>query len=403
MKINNKESGMTFPIALVLIVFLIPAVTVFFYVFSKESDYTRMDKRIKSAGFLAENCITDLMRQFSQDYYAGHYDSASLNMPEAFMNYGFSSMTVTPNSTTHTLVIDALGKYGTNSSNPEAQKRLHAIIKFSSPFTSYGLIYNTSLSVGSGASYSGKIRINGNLTAGSGVTFAGDVIVNGNISITAPVSITGDCYCSGTIPAALTVTGTKYTYVPPFTWPNLNLSYYASNYNYKCTSSKTVTFNSNGTFTIDSVNYTVPAEGAIIYGEGTSTDLTISGTVKGHVTILAGRDIIITDNINYANGTNNADASDSIAIFAIRNTVLKKNSALTIHGIFFCQTGTIKGYYSYGGSSRALYIYGARAMNQQVDTASYYDPRYYIYDSQAQSYPPPSLPEKPLLVSWQVK
>jgi len=406
---GKNQNGYAMVIVLVLLVFLFPIASTFLYRAVKESTFTRMERRNKTATTLANNVLVDLMRQFSQSYYSGHYDSDSLSRNEMFYEVGFSTVTIIADSVNHYLYITALGKYGKDVDNPLSSKRLYAVIQFISDLTTHNFWCNTAQSWGSGVNESGKDRVKGNVSFGGNCTFNGPFICEGNVTGNSSNRIKSDLYCTGSF-GSVTVDGGKYPYVPEAAWPSIDVSYYNSYYSYKCTSAQTIQFNSDGTFTVvGSTIIAIPSDGAIIFGQ--NCNLTVYGTVHGRVTVVASGtqgsstqgNIYITNNLNYANGTNNASNADSIAILAHNYIYFNKTgSPHYIHGATFSQYRTVKNGSS-PSSKKALYFYGTMIVNQGVALSSGYNPRYYNFDTELSKYSPPGLPEKPCLVTWHLK
>lgn len=363
-------------------------------------------RQYKTARMLANDAMVDFMRQFSQSAYDVHYSSAVLARPVMFYNVGFSSVTVIPNALAHTLFLQASGRSGPSATGPLARKTLYAVIQFVSDLTTHSTLVNTNFTSGAGAVYNGRVRINGNWACVDPVTVnGGPVVVTGSITAGNPV-INGDLYCPGTI-GGTTVTGTWYRFAPDFTWPSLDLTYYSQRYNYLTTTNATITFNPTGTFTVigTTTPITIPATGAIIFAR--NANLTIHGTVLGRVTIVAGGpagsptqgNITIDSDLLYSSGSDSADATHSIAVLASNwINFAKDNSGLTVHGVFFSDNASLRAT-GIGLSGRTLNVYGTRIINQQTQLSAY-STRSYIFDTQLQRYPPPGLPENPLLATW---
>ncbi|MEW6557458.1 MAG: hypothetical protein AB1349_08905 [Elusimicrobiota bacterium] len=405
------SNGQTMVIVLVLMLFLFPIAASFLYVSVTEMIHTRMERRFKTATALANNVLVDLMRQFSQSYYVGHYDSDSLARNEMFYEVGFSTVTIFADAVDHYLYIQATGKYGKDVDNPLSDKKLYAVIQFYSDITNYNFWCNTAQSWGSGVTESGTDRVKGNVSLGGNCTFNGDFICEGNMSGNSTNRIRNNLYCTGSF-GSVTVDGNKYNFVPEASWPSIDVSYYDNYYNFKSTWTRTIQFSSDGTFTVTGATapITIPSGGCIIFGKNCNINISAS-TVKGRVTVVASGtqgsttqgNIRLNGNLNYANGTNNASDSDSIALLAHNYIYFNKTgSAHYVHGATFSQYRSVKNGSS-PASKKALYFYGTMIVNQSVSLSGGYNPRYYIFDTELNKYSPPGLPERPYLVTWHMK
>ncbi|MFH0948181.1 MAG: hypothetical protein V1833_04190 [Elusimicrobiota bacterium] len=385
--------------------FLFPIAAAFLYVSVTETTHTRMERRFKTATALANNVLVDLMRQFSQSFYEGHYETDSLARDEMFYEIGFSTVTITSDQLRHYLFITATGKYGKDADNPLSQKHLYAVIQFISDLTDYGTSMNGNFTTSlSNVDYIGKMRIGGTWTiSASNVRVIGGPVFVGSISGGSGCTIQGDLYYQ-TSKGAVTVTGTAYNYLPEIQWPTISSTYYSQHYNYKYTSDKTIVFNSTGTFTIGTTSYTIPSSGCIIYGDNCNFD--IRGTIRGRVTLCAtyttsgkGKIRVYNGDLNYANGTHYASQQDSFAALSTGGiSFYKTGSDIYAHGVFF--DGSANNMSATGSSGKKLYIYGTRNKNISVSGLS---GGTISYDTNLNMYPPPGLPEKPYLITWHMK
>jgi len=381
------------------------------------------EKKYQSATRLASDCITEIMRQFSQNYYEDHYSTENLEREISYRNYGFTEVEIIPNRNTHTLFIEATGKYGSDSANPESKRRLWAVIKFISDLTTYGTYLNGDFTTSaSNVTYYGKIWINGNwnITGWNVQSVGGPVFVQGNIS--GSLNIDGDLYYGGSKGSWINVTGNSYNFFPLGDFPTLDTEYYQVHYNFKFTHFDAlptedpwwetlkyvrIDFNSNGTFTVNGSNtYTIPSDGCIIYGE--NTNIRVTGTVKGRVTVMTSKSssnrgvIKVRGNLTYANGTHYASSDCSFAALATGGIRFRSTSysGMQIHGVYFYDTtsGYMYAKNKYWGGTFSLYgtrnrgIYISRFFHSGVEFDPYLD-----------TYPPPGLPERPHLVSWKFK
>ncbi|MBI4679556.1 MAG: hypothetical protein HY748_18440 [Elusimicrobia bacterium] len=410
------QKGSALLAALAILLFALP-IAIAFYKYSAQTLLSAMaEKRQKTAAFIANSVVTDYMRQFSQDAYNGHYDVDRLSRPETFYSAGFSSMTFEADQVNRTVFLRAVGTYGSEA-KPLARKTLEALIQFQSDLVQYGTMVNGAFTVSaSNVGYDGGFWTNGNLSVtGTNVRFnGGPVVVNGNLSGAASVVIDGDLYYSGTSAGSVTVLGNKYNYVPAVTWPTLDFGYYDAHYTYKATSDKTIVFNSTNTFTVaGGLTYAIPADGAIIYCENCS--LTLRGVVSGRVTAVAGGavgncssaagKITVSDNLYYVGASSVAAGPGQSFAALARNCVRfsKTGSDLLAAGVFFVEQGTGNMQLS-GSSGRKFWLYGVRTQGIGISPSNSFSTlRSLNYDPNLRSYPPPGLPEKALLVNWNLR
>ena len=396
--------------AVILMFLLIPVASGFLYVLRDQLRFTTSERQIKTARTLANNALVDFMRQFSQDYYSGHYDTASLARAESFYAVGFTSVSVTADSQNHTVFIEATGKYGASAQSPLARKTLYGLIQFVSDLTDYGTLINGNLTTSaSNVTYLGKFWINGTWSiTGSNVRLeGGPALVLQNVSGSASAVINGDLYYGGTSAGSVTVNGTKYNFFPDKTFPTLNLSYYQNHYNYRITTNNTqLLFNSNGTVLIGTTTISIPSTGMIIWGQ--NVNLNVRGTLRGRVTVVAthtgsgpGGQVIMNGDLVYANGTNSASSLDSFAALATRRINFTRLGAnMTVCGVYFVNTGTTNMSVT-GSSGRTFNFFGTR--NQIMWVSGFTAGRNISFDPNLNRFPPPGLPERPVLVTCHIK
>jgi hypothetical protein len=396
-----------------MFVLLLPLTFAFVRYVTQAVTAATRERRQKAAGQMAADVVSDYMRQFSQNAYSGHYDTASLSRPKTFYTAGYSTVTFSADEASRTLWLTAEGGVG-DPDAPDARKRVEALIQFSSDLVQYGTMVNGPFTISaSNVSYLGGLWSNGNLSVtGANVRFnGGPVVVNGNVSGAASVVVDGDLYYSGTSAGSVSVLGNRYNFIPATTWPTLDFNYYDAHYTYKTTVSRTIVLNSTQTFTVVGVGtYAIPASGAIIYGE--NCNLTVRGPVSGRVTVVAGGavgsgtqgNITVSDNIYYAVGSSvAASAAASFGALARNRITFSKTSAnLTAVGVYFVEQGTTNMALT-GSSGYRFWLYGVRTQGITISPGtSFSSGRSIAYDANLRAYPPPGLPEKALLVNWKM-
>lgn len=412
----GSECGQALVLALLLILLALPVGVVVCKYVNAVFLSSMAERRQKTAAQIANSALTDYMRQFSQDAYNGHYDPASLDRGEDFYSAGFSSITYVADEVNRTVYVRARGHYG-SADNIQASKTLEALVQFQSDLTQYGTMVNGNFTISaSNVSYDGGMWINGDLrVTGSNVRFnGGPLVVQGDLTGASSVVLDGDLYYSGTDDGDVTILGASHNYVPATTWPALDMSYYDAHYTYKTTVDRSVVFNADGTFTVvGDGTHAIPPKGAIIYAE--DANLEVSGAVNGRVTVVAGGSpgscssskgkVTVEDNLYYAGASSvTANASGSFAALASNCIRFDKSGQdLLVVGVFFVENGTSNMRLS-GSSGRRFWLYGVRTQGISVSPGSSFNGgRYLTYDARLRAYPPPGLPEKALLVGWNLR
>lgn len=421
----GKRRGIAMVVVNLMILFLVPFVLYIALTSRAHLKSSLKEKQLKMSGSLASNILVDLMRQFSQNYYEGHYDTDSLSRNSAFYTAGFSEVHTEADAQNHRLYIQATGKYGRDSASPLADRDLYGAVQFISDLTDYGTLIDGTFTISaSNVTYYGKWWITGNLKiTGSNVTFmGGPLIVGGNLQVTGSnARINGDLYYSGTLTGSPYVSGTSYNFYPTdMSYPSIKSTFYQVNYNYKLTADRTLRFNahpSSSTFSIIDTTITVPVteSGMVIYGE--NVNLTVYGTVRGRVTVATSNtgskgkitvglnnqsaDLLYYDPLTGGTTTSAAAGSSFAALpsngLTFQGKTTSPYSDLTVCGVFF-DSGA-NNMTATGKSSKKLYLYGTR--NKPISTS--FGGSVFTYDNWLNNFPPPGLPERPLLVTWHIK
>lgn len=426
----QTRPGMGLIMAILLSLFILPTFLYLSWNASTALRHSLRERQQEEAGGVAAQALVDYMRQFSQDYYEGHYDAATLNRNRTFYGAGFVDVEHHANPAAHTLYVKASGKAGRGTGQPGlAGKTLDAAIQFISGLTDYGTLINGAFTISaSNITYFGKWWITGNLSiTGSNVRFAGGpLIVGGNLSVSGSnVRVDGDLYHGGTLTGSPIVSGTAYNFYPSdMVYPDIRESHYSANYNYRLTGTdRILQFNahpSSSTFSVIGTTITVPVieSGMIILGE--NVNLTVYGTVRGRVTVATtntsgtkGRITVgqssAESNLLYYNPltggtTTSAALGSSIALLASNGITLQGKTStpvqdLTVCGVIFNRSAADIS--ASGGSTRRLNIYGTR--NKPISTSGFGGGTTMIYDVGLNANPPPGLPERPVLVTWRMR
>ena len=296
MRPSDRRRGAILPMVLVLIAVVLPLSIFLAQRVSQDLLHTRMNSRIRTASSLANNMVTDILRQFSQNYQGDHYSAAALQRTPVRYAQGFSSLTVTSDANQHYLYFQGIGGYGDDVDHPENRKVIDGVIKFVSDLTTFGTMSNGNFTTSaSNVTYLGKMWLNGDWSvSGSNITVnGGPVFVDGNLSKTGggTLTINGDLYRTGTRSGAITVTGSDYNFMPQMTWPTIDRTYYDTYANVTVTADTAIRFrydgaSSTGTVLVGTTPYAIPSSGFIIYGKNCT--LTSSGTLRGKVLPIGG-------------------------------------------------------------------------------------------------------------------
>ncbi len=420
---SQSQHGLGLPITLFLMLILVSIGTWLLQTTTEGLRQATQFRKIKASTSLANTVITDILRQFSQEYQGDHYSTAALERDPTFYNKGYSVITTSANTLQHFVSFEAVGSYGTDINNPQARKEIQGVIKFISDLTTYGTMWQDAFTTSANnATYQGKLWANNGWTISGDncIVNGGPVFVNGNIATSGggDIVINGDLYRSGSRSGNITVTGNDNTYIPDLTWPTIDTTYFDTYSNVKVTANTTVRFSyettaSTGSVRIGTTTYTIPSTGFIIYGQ--NCVLTTSGTVRGRVTIASlrtsgssGGNVTVDNNLSYATvgSTSNANVNDALAVISTHGQTWTRAASgqyRYMSGVFWVDTGgttsqvfTLSG----GSTSSGLKFFGTRnkAISGTVSLGASIN-----YDTGLDTYPPPGLPEKPCLVSYQIK
>ncbi|MDD5627484.1 MAG: hypothetical protein PHU21_00350 [Elusimicrobia bacterium] len=400
-------------LAFLLTLFILPLGVMTYRYIQQATRAAVQDARHKTSIGYANGVVVDYMRQFSQDPYSGHYDTGTLNRSSLLYSNGFSTVTFIADRVKHSLYLDATGGVG-SAAAPLAKRRVEAVIQFVSPLTKYGTMINGPFTISAdNVVYSGGMWINGTLTvSGSPVTWnGGPLIVNGSVAQGSGAVLNGSLYYGGASKGALTVNGGAYNFVPKNTWPSIDQDFFNANSGYLSTVSRSIVFNSTDSFTVvNGPSFLIPSVGAILFCSG--CNFTIHGVVSGRVTVVAAGpagsttkgNITVDDNLIYVGASSmSATSANSFAALATNKIYFKKSSgSMSVAGTYFVEQGTTNMALTGPGSSGARFqLNGARSQGMTVTgfpggTVLSYDPGLLVY-------PPPGLPETPMLVNYRVR
>jgi len=408
---SGPRSGQALVLALLLILFVLPMGVTLYRLVGQSVRASVAESHQKAALGYANSAIMDYMRQFSQDPYSGHYDAASLARNNFAYSNGFSTVSYIADAVNHNLYLHAEGKFTSGGAGARTQRAISAVIHFQSPLTKYGTMINGPFTVsGSNVDYIGGMWVNGALSVtGSNVKWTGGpLIVNGSITGAAGATLDGTLYTSGASIGGLTVNGTRYNFVPTASWPTIDTNFYYANSTYVSTFTQTIVFNSTGTFTVvGGTSHAIPASGAILYCS--ACNFTLSGVVSGRVTAVAAGtagsgtqgNISVNNSLYYAGASSmSATAANSFAAMASNTIAFSKASGnMYAAGTYFVQNGTTNMSVT-GAAGARFWLNGVRT--QGMTASGFTGGVTLSYDPNLVAYPPPGLPETPMLVNYRV-
>lgn len=338
MAMIKNERGAAFLVMLTAVVVMVPALLFLGEVLHNLLKSATKEKHIVNTADLPQNALVDYMRQFAQNPALDWSDPAQFNRPDAFYSAGFSSVTVTSNVGNRTIQVRCEGTFRNDVNDVNAKRReMVATLGFRNDLLKYATI-NQGLTISDNNKTLGPTYVEANATVtGANTVFNGDLVVTGNVSLSPSTQVNGNLYHGGTYNNAGTVTGTVFPYAYPVTWPMFDFAYWVTraNLNPWANPVATLTFVNNGTVVVNAAvgsgTYaTTGPAGLIIVVEGQANIIgdnnpaSSTGKVRGHVTVVAST-VTITNSLVYANGTNQADASDSLAIYAFNPVLLTKS------------------------------------------------------------------------------
>ncbi|MDE2143424.1 MAG: hypothetical protein KGJ84_13535 [Elusimicrobia bacterium] len=405
----DPRSGQALVLALLLLLFVLPAGITLYKLVSQSVRASVSESHQKTALGYANSAIMDYMRQFSQDPYSGHYDAASLARNNYLYQNGFSTVTYVPDAVNHNLYLRAEGNF--TSPGVPTRRAISAVIHFQSPLTKYGTMINGPFTIsGSHVTYEGGMWINGALgVTGSNVTWnGGPLIVNGSVTGASGAVLNGSLFYSGAGTGSLAVNGSKYNFVPSASWPTIDTNFYYANSTYISTTTQSIVFNSTGSFTVvGGASYGIPATGAILYCS--ACNFTLSGVVSGRVTAVAAGssgsgaqgNITVKNGLYYAGASSmSATAANSFAAMASNTIAFTRASGnMLATGTYFVQNGTTN-MRATGAAGATFWLNGVRTQGMSV---SGFNGGFTLsYDANLVAYPPPGLPETPMLVNYRV-
>lgn len=171
----------------------------------------------------------------------------------------------------------------------------------------------------------------------------------------------------------------------------------------------TVVLNSDGTMNVinaheewDNQNMPLPVNGALFVTGG---DITVSGTLNGQLTMGTNRDIIVSNNITYAdNPRTNPNSDDMLGLIAEKDVVISENAPYNVEvdaSIMALDNSFIVEDWWEGPAKGTLTVYGGIIQNERGPVGTFSSStggklsgysKNYIYDSRLVNLPPPFYP-----------
>jgi hypothetical protein len=403
----------------------------------------------------------DYMRQFSNDAYAFHtLSSWDLNRSTYTMGKGFIEFKATKYPSQNTILLQGTGLFGLDPNHPSSTQTVKALIKFQSDLAVFGNDFSRIdqfRAETNYASYQGPFVMFNGVITGKGVKFLGGPIIAkkhftnmGESEIPDPF-IDGDLYVAGNLnlDPASHVTGHIYNYAPDVPAFYLDVNSFTKMTGRFHNNDTCLWFLGDGTYRtttdlgyyIDTVGanikprqnivwsstIAVPASGIIV---STCSNIGVKGIIVPRVTIVAAGtsasensgNIVIIDDIWYKDTdgvsiSSHANANSGLALLALNRIWLKKAGSgndLSIRGMLYGSYGVSQK----GGSGNSsmdhfpvagpragkLYFSGTRNALFLMTANAYQDGGLtHVYDGNLIKYPPPGLPQRPMLVSYSVE
>jgi len=186
----------------------------------------------------------------------------------------------------------------------------------------------------------------------------------------------------------------------------------------RLTGNSTVVLNSNGTMNVtnsargwNNQNMSLPANGALFVNSGT---LNISGTLNGRLTAGASRDIIIPNNIIYANDPRvHPTSTDTLGIISEEDIMINSSAPANLEidaSLMALNTSFMLQNYWVGPARGTLSVFGGIIQNQRGPVGTFSGTtkvsgysKNYNYDQRLLNSPPPYVPTTGdyITLSWE--
>mgnify|MGYP001766030896 CR=1 FL=1 len=199
----------------------------------------------------------------------------------------------------------------------------------------------------------------------------------------------------------------------------LNLRAASTNGGLRLTGNSTVVLNANGTMNVTNAargwynrNMALPANGALFVRDG---NLTLSGTLSGRLTVGSSRDIIITNNILYANDPRlpGSTSTDTLGIIAESDVIIDEDAPDDLEidaSIMALNTSFMLEEWWTNGARGTLSVFGGIIQKQRGPVGTFSGTtkvsgysKHYNYDVRLLSSPVPFVPttDDYITLSWE--
>ncbi len=199
----------------------------------------------------------------------------------------------------------------------------------------------------------------------------------------------------------------------------LNLRAASTNGGLRLTGNSTVVLNANGTMNVTNAargwynrNMALPGNGALFVRDG---NLTLSGTLSGRLTVGSSRDIIITNNILYANDPRlpGSTSTDTLGIIAESDVIIDEDAPDDLEidaSIMALNTSFMLEEWWTNGARGTLSVFGGIIQKQRGPVGTFSGTtkvsgysKDYNYDVRLLSSPPPFVPttDDYITLSWE--
>jgi len=200
----------------------------------------------------------------------------------------------------------------------------------------------------------------------------------------------------------------------------LSLRSASTNGGLRLTGNTTVVLNANGTMNVtnnnqnpkwNNKNMALPANGALFVNNG---NLTISGTLNGRLTAGASRDVVVSNNIVYANDPRiNPGSTDTLGLISERYVMISKNAPNNLEidaSIMALNTSFMLEEWWTNGARGTLSVFGGIIQKQRGPVGTFSGTtkvsgysKNYNYDARLLNSPPPFVPTTGdyITLSWE--
>jgi hypothetical protein len=391
-------------VALTIVIFLLLIVLPLILVLSKRAShhltFSVREKQTKSSRVLAGAAMADFMRGWSEDHRMDRFSPRYLDRLDdyLFSTFGFSSVDFAVDRPRHTLFMRARGNFKTGMGH--AARNLSTLVRFHSDYPRFALVARGDLSIDAPRTrVSGGIWTNGALSVTAPEVDLGESasLGEGQDYAGAPDTALAALYCSGD--ASNAVGAVRYRYSPLIETPKIDPAYYLVPYNHvsgDAPSTEWIFTDTDGSMRVNGVSVTYSTGAAVLVARNTS--LTISGVVRGRITVAVLNGDVTVKNLSYSTGQESA-----LAVIAERDLRFENlgGGDLSVSGLYYASMGV-----SFTGDPGARFTLNGTLILPETAvslSSSGFSSLSFHRDPDLWSKYPSRLPEKPILVSWRME